>query len=79
MDFHPEHFTVWTEIPSADVDRAVPFYETVLMTKLEKTVMGPDTTFVFRTWNHPNGIAGGTIYTAFSELIQNTTPMARGT
>ena len=58
MDFHPEHFTVWTEIPSADVDRAVPFYETVLMTRLEKTEMGPDTTWVFRTSNHPNGIAG---------------------
>ncbi|MEM7686170.1 MAG: VOC family protein [Pseudomonadota bacterium] len=58
MDFHPEHFTVWVEIPSSDVDQAVPYYEAVLMTKLEKTVMGPDTTFVFKTATHPDGISG---------------------
>lgn len=58
MDFHPEHFTVWTEIPSADLDVAVPFYETVLKTRLEKQEMGPDTTYVFKTSDHPNGIAG---------------------
>ena len=58
MDFHPEHFTVWTEIPSADLDVAVPFYETVLKTRLERQEMGPDTTYVFKTSDHPNGIAG---------------------
>lgn len=58
MDFHPEHFTVWAEIPSADLDQAIAFYESVLMTRLEKTEMGPDTTYMFKTSNHPNGIAG---------------------
>ncbi len=58
MTFHPEHFTVWTEIPSADLDRAVPFYETVLQTKLTREDMGPNVTYMFKTSDHPNGIAG---------------------
>ncbi len=58
MTFHPEHFTVWTEIPSADLDQAVPFYEAVLQTKLEREDGGPNVTYMFTTSDHPNGIAG---------------------
>ena len=58
MTFHPEHFTVWTEIPSADLDQAVPFYEAVLQTKLEREDGGPNVLYMFKTANHPMGISG---------------------
>lgn len=34
MTFKPEHFAVWAEIPVADLDRAIAFYNTVFDTEL---------------------------------------------
>lgn len=58
MTFQPPHFTVWTEIPVTDLDRSIAFYDAVLQTSLTKEQMGPDLTAVFRTSDHPNGVAG---------------------
>lgn len=58
MTFHPEHFTVWVEIPVSDLARSTEFYQKVLTTELETQQMGPDVTAVFKTSNHPMGIAG---------------------
>ncbi len=32
MSFTPENFTVWAEIPVANIDRAIAFYNTVFST-----------------------------------------------
>lgn len=57
MSFTPEHFTVWTEIPVADIDRAIAFYNTVLDTELKKDESGPNPMAMFPT-STPGGVAG---------------------
>ncbi len=57
MSFTPEHFTVWMEIPVADLDRAIAFYNTVLDTELKKDDTGPNPMAMFPT-STPGGIAG---------------------
>jgi len=57
MSFTPEHFTVWAEIPVADIDRAISFYNTVLNTDLKKDESGPNPMAMFPT-STPGGVAG---------------------
>jgi predicted enzyme related to lactoylglutathione lyase len=57
MSFTPEHFTVWTEIPVADLDRAIAFYNTVLDTELKKDESGPNPMAMFPTAT-PGGVSG---------------------
>ncbi|MDH3234201.1 MAG: VOC family protein [Alphaproteobacteria bacterium] len=57
MSFAPEHFTVWTEIPVADLDRAIAFYNTVLDTDLKKDETGPNPMAMFPT-STPGGVSG---------------------
>ncbi len=57
MSFTPEHFTVWTEIPAADLDRAIAFYSAVFDTELNKDETGPNPFAMFPT-STPGGVAG---------------------
>ena len=57
MSFTPEHFTVWTEIPVANLDRAIAFYNTVLDTELKKDETGPNPMATFPT-STPGGVSG---------------------
>ncbi len=57
MSFTPEHFTVWTEIPVADLDRAIAFYNAVLNTELKKDETGPNPMAMFPTATE-GGVAG---------------------
>jgi len=57
MSFTPEHFTVWAEIPVADLDRAIAFYNTVFDTELTKDETGPNPVAMFPT-STPGGVAG---------------------
>ncbi|PVB60810.1 VOC family protein [Labrenzia sp. 011] len=48
MTFIPDHFTVWTEIPVSDLDKAVAFYNDVFQTELTRIVdMGPNEIAMF--------------------------------
>ncbi|MEM1045549.1 MAG: VOC family protein [Pseudomonadota bacterium] len=57
MTFKPNHFTVWTEIPVSDLDRAIAFYNSVFKTELKTDNTGPNPIALFPT-DDPNGIAG---------------------
>lgn len=57
MSFTPENFTVWTEIPVTDLDRAIVFYDKVFNTTLKKDETGPQPMALFPT-SSENGIAG---------------------
>jgi len=57
MAFMPEHFTVWAEIPVADLNRAIAFYNTVLDTELKKDESGPNPMAMFQT-STPGGVSG---------------------
>ena len=57
MSFTPEHFTVWTEIPVTDLDRAIAFYSTVFDIELTKDESGPNPMAMFPT-STPGGVAG---------------------
>lgn len=57
MSFTPEHFTVWAEIPAADLDRAIAFYNRVFDTELKKEDAGPNPMAIFPTAT-PEGVAG---------------------
>ena len=60
MSFNPEHFTVWTEIPVTDLDRAIAFYNTVFKTELKKEESGPNPMAMFPTTNGKG--VGGHLY-----------------
>lgn len=49
MTYTPAHPVAWTEIPVADLDAGIAFYETVTGCRLEKQTMGPNDTAVFVT------------------------------
>ncbi len=57
MNFTPENFTVWAEIPVTDMDRAIAFYNKVFDTELKKDDTGPNPMARFPTTN-PAGVAG---------------------
>lgn len=57
MSFTPENFTVWTEIPVADMDRAIGFYDAVFKTALKKDDSGPNPVAWFPT-SGQSGVAG---------------------
>lgn len=57
MSFKPENFTVWSEIPATDVDRAIAFYNKVFDLELQKDTSGPNPMAMFPTSN-PAGVAG---------------------
>ncbi|MCV0425352.1 MAG: VOC family protein [Roseibium sp.] len=58
MTFTPDQFTVWTEIPVLDLDKAISFYNDVFKTELKRvTDMGPNHIAIFPT-KDPNGVAG---------------------
>lgn len=57
MSFTPDHFTVWTEIPVTDLDRAITFYNTVFDAGLTKDETGPNAMAMFPTEGGA-GVAG---------------------
>ncbi len=57
MSFAPENFTVWTEIPVTDLDRAMTFYNLVFGTELKKVDCGENPFAMFPTPNDA-GLAG---------------------
>ncbi len=57
MSFTPDHFTVWTEIPTTDLDKAIAFYAAVFKLELKKEVAGPNPIAMFPTKND-TGVAG---------------------
>ncbi|MEQ8507207.1 MAG: VOC family protein [Rhodospirillales bacterium] len=58
MSHTPKDFTVWTEIPVTDLERATAFYNAVFETELNRIEdMGPDPIAMFPT-SDKNGVAG---------------------
>lgn len=57
MSFKPENFTVWSEIPATDLDRAIAFYNKVFDLDLQKDTSGPNPIAMFPTAD-ANGVAG---------------------
>lgn len=57
MTFTPDHFTVWAELPTKDLDRAIKFYNQVFQLDLKKDDTGPNPMAMFPTKNN-TGIAG---------------------
>jgi len=55
--FTPPHFTVWSEIPVTDLDRAIDFYNAVFLIALKKDETGPNPMAMFPTYD-PDGVAG---------------------
>jgi predicted enzyme related to lactoylglutathione lyase len=49
MSFTPQNFTVWTDIPVTDLDRAIAFYGKVFDTELKKDTTGPNPLATFPT------------------------------
>ena len=47
MSFVPEHFTVWAEIPSTDVSKAMAFYSKVFDLELSLDESGPNPMVMF--------------------------------
>lgn len=58
MGFTPKHFTVWTEIPARDLDRAIEFYKTVFQIDLARDESGPNPMATFPVADLNDGIAG---------------------
>lgn len=54
----PAHAVCWTEIPSADIDRAAKFYDAILQTEMFKEETGPNPVWMFPTDPPMAGIAG---------------------
>ncbi|RVT84145.1 VOC family protein [Rhodobacteraceae bacterium CCMM004] len=57
MTYAPQHFTVWTEIPTTDMDRAIAFYEAVTTAELRRDDSGPNPMAMFPTGDK-DGVAG---------------------
>lgn len=58
MSFKPPHFTVWSEIPVTDMDRAIAFYDAVFKTELTIDESGPNPFAYFPVADTEAGIAG---------------------
>ncbi|MAC77493.1 MAG: glyoxalase [Rhodobacteraceae bacterium] len=61
MTYHPDNFTVWTEIPTTDMKTAIAFFEAVLQTRLNMDDTGPNPIAVFTPKDPGKGV-GGHIY-----------------
>ena len=83
MTFVPEHFTIWTEIPVTDLDKAITFYNEVFQTELTLVTDGPNDFAMFPV--RENGRAGHlypgkpaargtgpTIHLACSDTLEDT-------
>lgn len=57
MSFAPQHFTVWSEIPVGDIDRAIAFYNAVFQVDLHKDESGHNPMAFFPTEGN-QGIGG---------------------
>ena len=57
MSFTPEHFAVWTEIPSRDLERSMKFYSDVFDLELKIEDAGPNPVVMFPT-EGGKGVAG---------------------
>ncbi len=58
MAFKPKDFTVWAEIPVADLDRAVAFYNAVFEIDLEIDESGPNPMAMFPVEDLKTGVGG---------------------
>ncbi len=58
MPYAPEHFTVWTEIPVTDMDKAIAFYNAVTDADLQVDTSGPNPMADFKSKDPANGVAG---------------------
>jgi predicted enzyme related to lactoylglutathione lyase len=58
MSYKPQHFTVWTEIPVTDMDRAMAFYNAVTQADLTLDTSGPNPMAVFKPEDEQSGVAG---------------------
>jgi len=56
MSFEPANFTVWSEIPVTDLDRAMAFYAEVFSIALTKSTDGPNPMAMFP--NASGGVSG---------------------
>lgn len=57
MTFQPNHFTVWSEIPVTDLEKAMAFYSAVFQINLEVTEQEPNPTVMLPT-KEGMGVAG---------------------
>lgn len=57
MSFKPPHFTVWSEIPVTDLDRAIEFYGAVFKAELKRDEAGPNPVAYLPT-SDQDGVAG---------------------
>lgn len=58
MAYTPAHFTVWTEIPVIDMDRAQAFYASVCDMEFIMDDNSPNPVAMFKTVDFENGISG---------------------
>ena len=58
MSHKPEHFTVWSEIPVADLQAGMAYYGAVLDAEFEVAQMGPNKTAIFQIRDIMSGISG---------------------
>ena len=56
MSYIPPHATVWAEIPTRDLDRAIAFYRAVTTSSIERTEDGPNPMAFFPA--EKDGVAG---------------------
>jgi len=57
MGHTPQHFTVWAEIPTTDIDRSITFYNDVFGLELKRDDSGPNPMAMFPTADG-TGVAG---------------------
>ncbi|MGD1934038.1 MAG: VOC family protein [Candidatus Phaeomarinobacter sp.] len=57
MGHAPQHFTVWAEIPTTDIDRSITFYNDVFDLELKRDDSGPNPMAMFPTADG-TGVAG---------------------
>lgn len=58
MTYAPEHFTVWTEIPVTDMDKAMAFYSAVTGAVFDMEDNAPNPMANFRTADPGKGVSG---------------------
>lgn len=58
MTYHPEHFTVWAEIPVTDMERAMAFYNAVTEADLVIDGTEPNPMAMFKPADPKTGVAG---------------------
>ncbi|MGH1348484.1 MAG: VOC family protein [Nannocystales bacterium] len=58
MNYTPQHFTVWAEIPVTDMERAIAFYRAATGAELNLDTSGPNPIAIFKPENPETGVAG---------------------